>query len=91
MIGSNDLSGSMGFVGQPRHPEVLKTIDTVIEKTRAAGPFVGIALGPDPEIHIEWAKKGVQWLQMGGDTDLMTIGAKAITSRVRTALASTTS
>lgn len=90
MIGSNDLSGSMGFVGQPRHPEVLKTIDTVIEKTRAAGPFVGIALGPDPEIHIEWAKKGIQWLQMGGDTDLMTIGAKAITSRVREAIASYT-
>ena len=88
MIGSNDLSGSMGFVGQPRHPEVLETIDTVIEKTRAAGPFVGIALGPDPELHIEWAKKGVQWLQMGGDTDLMTIGAKAVTSRVREAIAS---
>ena len=88
MIGSNDLSGSMGFVGQPRHPEVLETVETIIAKARAAGPFVGIALGANPDYHIEWAKKGVQWLQMGGDTELMELGAKAVTSRVREAIAS---
>ena len=26
LIGSNDLSGSMGYMGQPRHPEVLAAI-----------------------------------------------------------------
>ena len=61
----------MGFVGQPRHPEVLETVETIIAKARAAGPFVGIALGANPDFHIEWAKKGVQWLQMGGDIGYM--------------------
>ena len=27
VIGSNDLSGSMGLLGQPRHPKVLEALD----------------------------------------------------------------
>jgi 4-hydroxy-2-oxoheptanedioate aldolase len=82
VIGSNDLSGSMGYTGQPRHPEVLRTIESIIAKAQQAEPFVGIALGDDPDIHIEWMEKGVQWLVMGGDADLMLRGADYVTSRV---------
>lgn len=83
VIGPNDLSASMGYVGEPRHKAVLDTIDMIIDKTKTAPPFVGIAAGYDPDVHIEWMIKGVQWLVMGGDVDLMLCGAQHVTSSVR--------
>src|SRR5262249_25363539 len=32
VFGPNDLSGSMGHMGMPRHPDVLRAIETVIAK-----------------------------------------------------------
>ena len=53
-------SGSMGLMGQPRHPDVIREIEMVIDKTRRAGLFVGIGIGADPDILMEWAERGVQ-------------------------------
>ncbi len=71
LIGSNDLSASMGHTGQPRHPEVLAAIDTVIEKTRRTSVWIGIAIGADVELLRGWMDKGVQWLSAGNDYSLM--------------------
>lgn len=83
LIGSNDLSGSMGYMGQPRHPEVLKAIDTVIEKTRKTDVFVGIAIGEDPEPLKGWMDKGVQWLNVGNDYSLMLRAANDVAGQLR--------
>lgn len=83
VFGPNDLSGSMGLMGQPRHPEVLAAIETVIARARKAGVFVGIGIGDDPEPLMEWADKGVQWLTMGGDYSLMLRAAGQVATRVR--------
>lgn len=69
-------SGSMGLMGQPRHPDVLRAIETVIDKTRQAGLFVGIGIGDDPDLVMEWADKGAQWLAMGSDVGLMLRAAR---------------
>jgi len=83
VVGSNDLSGSMGLTGQPRHPEVLAAIDTVIAKSRKTGVFAGIAIGDDPDQLVEWLDKGMQWLAMGCDFTLLLRGADHVTQRVR--------
>lgn len=83
LIGSNDLSGSMGYMGQPRHPEVLRAVDTVIERARKTGIYVGIALGEDPEPLKGWIDKGVQWLSVGGDYSLMLRAARDISGQLR--------
>ena len=38
VVGPNDLAASLGFTGQPGHAKVIRAIDTVIAKSRAALP-----------------------------------------------------
>jgi len=83
VIGPNDLAGSMGLMGQPRHPDVLHKIDTVIVQARRAGVPIGIGAGDDPETLLDWAARGIQWLAMGGDCSLLLQAATQIAGRVR--------
>ena len=83
VVGAMDLSGSMGRMGQPRHPEVLQTIDTIIAKARRAGVFVGLATGDDPDLAVEWIHKGMQWISLGTDTTLLLRAADLVCGRIR--------
>jgi len=83
VIGPNDLAGSMGLMGQPRHPDVLQIIDTVIAQARRAGVPIGIGAGDDPETLLDWSARGVQWLAMGGDCTLMLRAATQVAGQVR--------
>ena len=56
-FGPNDLAGSMGLTGQPRHPDVLAAIDSVIARCRQAGVPVGTSVGDDPEILADWVAR----------------------------------
>jgi 2-dehydro-3-deoxyglucarate aldolase/4-hydroxy-2-oxoheptanedioate aldolase len=71
VIGSNDLSGSLGLLGQPRHPKVLEAIDRVIAAAHRAKVPVGIGIGNDSAVINEWITKGMQWVAMGGDSSLL--------------------
>ena len=65
VVGPNDLAGSMGFVGQPDHPEVVKVVESIIQKSRAANVMAGLAATvSDPQ---RWAALGVQWFILGTD------------------------
>jgi 2-keto-3-deoxy-L-rhamnonate aldolase RhmA len=83
VVGPNDLAASLGFTGQPRHPEVLRSIDTVISKSRAARVPMGIAVGDDPDLLVEWADKGVNWMAMAADYALLLRSASQLAERVR--------
>ena len=83
VIGSNDLSASMGYTGQPRHPEVLRVIETVIGKARAAGKFPGMAVANNADLLVDWANKGAQWLMAGNDYTLMLQAADQLASDIR--------
>lgn len=83
VVGPNDLAASLGFTGQPRHPEVLRAIDTVIAKAREAKVPMGIAVGDDPDLLVEWADKGVNWIAIAADYALLTRSASQLTGRVR--------
>jgi 2-dehydro-3-deoxyglucarate aldolase/4-hydroxy-2-oxoheptanedioate aldolase len=83
VLGANDLSGSMGLMGQPRHPEVLRAMETVIRKARRAEVPVGLGTADDPEVMIEWIDKGIQWLQIGVDWWLLMKGASHFVDRLR--------
>jgi 2-dehydro-3-deoxyglucarate aldolase/4-hydroxy-2-oxoheptanedioate aldolase len=82
VIGSNDLSGSMGLLGQPRHPDVLAAIERVIAAARRTKVFVGIGIGNDGKIITEWIGKGMQWVAMGSDFSLMLTGLDQVSREV---------
>ena len=67
LIGSNDLSGSIGLLGQPRAPEVLQLVDETIRKATEANLPVGAAAGPDMEVVRDWFQRGAQYVAMGTD------------------------
>jgi 2-dehydro-3-deoxyglucarate aldolase/4-hydroxy-2-oxoheptanedioate aldolase len=67
-VGPADLSASMGFIGQPEHPEVLKAIATVAAAARARGLALGTATGYSPESFKRWLDWGIRWIAIGGDS-----------------------
>ncbi len=83
VFGPNDLAGSIGLMGQPRHPDVLSAIESVIAKARQASIPIGIGVGDDPELLADWIARGVQWLAMGGDCSLLLRAARATVAEVR--------
>jgi 2-keto-3-deoxy-L-rhamnonate aldolase RhmA len=66
VLGPYDLSGTMGHMAQPDHPEVQEAIDIVITKARKTELFVGMGVA-DPRSGKEWVEKGVHWLTLSND------------------------
>jgi len=83
VVGPNDLSGSMGLLGQPRHPDVMAGIETIIRGARKAGIPVGLGVGVDYEDLKMWINKGANWLSMGADFSFITQGADSLAGRLR--------
>ena len=83
VLGRNDLSGSMGILGQAQNPKLLEVIDTVFAKTRQAEKFLGVSIGPNLDTVREWAQKGVQWFALGEECGHILDGSKAIVDAVR--------
>jgi len=85
-VGSNDLSGSLGLLGQPQHPKVLEAIDRVITAARDAGVPMGIAGPAEPDAVYAWLAKGVQFITLGDDQWFLMDGAQAAVSGVKVLL-----
>ena len=69
-FGPADLSASMGFRGQPSHPEVQKAILDAITKVRAAGKAAGI-LVTDKKLANDYLAHGANFVAVGVDTSLL--------------------
>ena len=78
-IGPMDLSQSLGaeVMGNRNHPELLKVIDTIIEKVNTAGKSVGTVAG-DAKMAKELIEKGVRYVPISSDQGMMADMAKLI-------------
>ena len=83
VVGPNDLAASLGYTGQPRHPEVHRAIDTVIAAGCKANIPVGLATGFAPDELTAWADKGVNWMAIGADFILLRHTLNQLTKHVR--------
>ena len=83
VIGPWDLSGALGVLGYVEHPSVVAAIEMIISKTRAAGLAIGAGMGPDANYAYRMARRGVQWLQVGGDYSYLIKYMDQITASVR--------
>jgi len=66
-IGANDLSASIGLLGQPKHPEVVKLLDKITNTCKEADFPLGIGVGSSEEDIKYWIKRGVNWISLGTD------------------------
>lgn len=71
VLGPQDLSGSMGRLGETNHPDVVAAMKMVATKAKAAGKFIGSGLGANPTFAKLLIECGVQWMQAGNDFEFM--------------------
>ena len=81
-FGPADLSASMGYLGQPAHPEVLKAIDAGIATVLAAGKAPGI-IDTDPAVSERYLKAGALFVAVGVEADLLIRAASALAARFK--------
>lgn len=79
-IGPADLSASLGYPGQPGHPEVKKAIDDAIRRIRACGKAPGILMVDQVRAR-ECLALGAQFVAVALDTLLLRDGADALSAR----------
>ena len=82
-IGFNDLAGSMGLSGQINDASVIAAAEEVIEKTRQTDKTIGIAMGHDPQTIAHWLDRGLQWISLGGDFNLLYTKLRDVAQDVR--------
>ena len=78
IVGPNDLSGSMGFIGRVREPEMIKIYGEAAEILRGSGKPFGVATFFDGDWLRMWVDLGATVLFCGCDYGFVYDGAAAI-------------
>eukprot|EP00933_Yihiella_yeosuensis_P034701 TRINITY_DN2817_c0_g1_i1.p1 TRINITY_DN2817_c0_g1~~TRINITY_DN2817_c0_g1_i1.p1 ORF type:complete len:316 (+),score=54.66 TRINITY_DN2817_c0_g1_i1:28-948(+) len=75
-VGPSDLSASMGFIGQPQHPEVKAKIAEAFAKIGKTGKASGFLTANHDDA--KWALSlGCNFVAVGSDMQMITASAKA--------------
>ena len=78
-LGLNDLSGSMGKLGQDQDPEVVEAVETVAAKVGASERVLGISTFYSAETFARWMELGMRWLNLNVDfSNLYRAGCEVI-------------
>lgn len=79
-IGPADLSASLGYPGQPFHPEVTRTINDAIRRIRACGKAPGILMVKEERAR-ECLDLGALFVAVALDTIILREGVDKVASR----------
>ena len=66
-IGPNDLSGSLGKLGQIDDPDVVAAIEGVADKVSRTRHILGTSTFYSPETFARWMDLGVRWINLNVD------------------------
>lgn len=81
-IGPSDLSASLGYLGQPGHPEVQGATEQALRRIGAAGKAAGVFCA-DPRLAPAYQASGASFVALGADTGLLRNAARALLSSAR--------
>jgi|TARA_R110002096_G_scaffold92144_11_gene208381 4-hydroxy-2-oxoheptanedioate aldolase len=81
-LGPADLAASMGYLGQPAHPEVCRVVEQAIQRIHALGKPVGVYCG-DPAQTERYQQMGASFFLIAADTMLLKGAADALVNRFR--------
>jgi len=76
-IGPADLAGSMGYLGQPMHPEVVSAVKEGMRKIRKAGKAAG-TLAVKKELAQEYIEAGANYIGVGVDLVVLAKATRAL-------------
>ena len=83
VVGPNDLSGSVGLLGETGHPDVVKLCDRIAEAAKRRGMPFGVSMGDDPDTVRRWIERGVDWIATGTDTGSLVAGGRRALEQAR--------
>ncbi|MHB1457860.1 MAG: HpcH/HpaI aldolase family protein [Armatimonadota bacterium] len=75
VIGNDDLSMSMGLIGQTKGAKYIQTVERIIEACNRHGVLPGIAVG-DPETTVFWINKGAKMIWYACDIYMLYAASK---------------
>lgn len=81
-IGPSDLSASMGYIGDAGNPVVVETINTGLNKIRAAGKYAGL-LCLDPSLAQNYVEQGANFVGVGVDTMILANETRKLAQRFK--------
>ena len=83
-IGPADLSASMGFRGNPGHPDVQAAIEDAIARIQKAGKAAGI-LSADQKLAQRYLELGAAFVAVGVDTTVLMRGLRTLAATFKDA------
>jgi 4-hydroxy-2-oxoheptanedioate aldolase len=87
-IGPSDLAASMGYLGQPGHPDVRAAVQKALEDIVACGKAAGV-FAAEPALAKTYQTQGASFVLVGVDTLLLRTAAKALAERFKESTAAT--
>jgi 2-keto-3-deoxy-L-rhamnonate aldolase RhmA len=81
-IGPADLSGTMGFVGQLDHPDVLTHMASAAQRANALGMPIG-SVGGTPETVANYRSMGYDYVAVASDLGLLMRAATTAAQALR--------
>lgn len=81
-VGAGDLAASLGYLGNPRHPEVREALGYVLDTVQSAGKHFGL-YASSPADAREWAMKGAALVAVGSDVGALQRGTRKLFEQVR--------
>ena len=81
-IGPSDLSASMGYRGQPHHPEVQAVMERTVALVLSAGKAAGTLL-TDETLARKYLALGCSFVAVGVDTTLLAKSTQALATRFK--------
>lgn len=78
LVGANDLSASIGHLGDTRHPEVRSLCEEIVRICKEENRPFGVSLGAgDHEAIRYWIERGVSFIGCGDDISYISMGSRA--------------
>lgn len=81
-IGAVDLSATMGYEGNPNHPEVQAAVVDAIQRIRAAGKAAGI-LSTQHEVTQKYLDLGTEFVAVGVDTSVLMTSLRELLAKYK--------
>lgn len=77
LVGANDLSASVGHLGDTRHPEVRRLCEEIIRICGEEKRPFGVSLGADDQEAIRWwIERGASFVGCGDDISFISTGSR---------------
>lgn len=82
IVGPNDLSASLGHLGDTSNPEMMPVYDRISKIMKKHGKVFGVSVGYDPVTISQWRERGAKMIFSGSDVSYVYEGAASMLKKL---------